>query len=242
MGAAQPSAAALAAYEHYVSGVEARLEQQHRSRIGFLVAGHTNVQPGAGEVVVDQVNVPAAANAAGAMVHHWRATAFAPGASARDFEVMMRDLPAYPQRFAPEVVRAALSSQTANTMQTSMRVREQHVLTVWLDVSYDVRFGALDGAHRFSVSRSTAVREVSGAGTARERTLGPDEEHGWLWRMNTYWSYEEANGGLYLQVESVSLTGAIPTGLGWAMGPYVESIPRGSLEFTMRAVCRAIQK
>ena len=66
------------------------------------------------------------------------------------------------------------------------------------------------------------------------------EEHGFLWRQNTYWSYEERDGGLYLQIESVSLSRSIPTGLGWALRPYVESVPRESLEFTLRSACEAI--
>jgi hypothetical protein len=65
--------------------------------------------------------------------------------------------------------------------------------------------------------------------------VGSSEDHGFLWRMNTYWSWQERDGGLYLQVESVSLTRGIPVGLGWAVRPFVESIPRESLEFTLRA-------
>jgi hypothetical protein len=38
-----------------------------------------------------------------------------------------------------------------------------------------------------------------------------------------------------MQIESVSLTRSIPTGLGWAVGPFVESVPRESLEFTLRS-------
>jgi len=72
--------------------------------------------------------------------------------------------------------------------------------------------------------------------------LSAAEEHGFLWRLNTYWSYEERDGGLYMQIESVSLTRSIPTGLGWAVGPFVESVPRDSLEFTLRAVCDALKK
>jgi hypothetical protein len=40
----------------------------------------------------------------------------------------------------------------------------------------------------------------------------------------------------------VSLTRLVPTGLGWAVRPYVESVPRESLEFTLRAVCNALRK
>jgi hypothetical protein len=47
---------------------------------------------------------------------------------------------------------------------------------------------------------------------------------------------------LYMQVESISLTRSIPTGLGWAVRPYVESVPRESLEFTLRAASNALKK
>ena len=63
-----------------------------------------------------------------------------------------------------------------------------------------------------------------------------------MWRLNTYWSYEERDGGLYLQIESVSLSRSIPTGLGWAIGPFVESVPRESLEFTLHKTCEALKK
>jgi hypothetical protein len=65
---------------------------------------------------------------------------------------------------------------------------------------------------------------------------------GFLWRLNTYWSYQQRDGGLYMQIESVSLTRSIPTGLGWLIGPFVQSVPRESLEFTLRATCNALRK
>ena len=123
-----------------------------------------------------------------------------------------------------------------------MRVRQKHVITVVMDTSYDITFGRLDARHGYSVSRSTRISEIDSPGTGRERVLSSEEEHGFLWRLNTYWSYEERDGGLYMQVESVSLTRSIPTGLGWAVRPYVESVPRESLEFTLRAVCDGLKK
>ena len=43
-----------------------------------------------------------------------------------------------------------------------------------------------------------------------------------------------------MQIENVSLTRSVPFGLGWAIRPYVESIPRESLEFTLRSVLNAL--
>jgi len=45
-----------------------------------------------------------------------------------------------------------------------------------------------------------------------------------------------------VQIESVSLTRSIPAGLGWIIRPFVESVPRESLEFTLHAVCNALRK
>ena len=48
------------------------------------------------------------------------------------------------------------------------------------------------------------------------------------------------DGGVYVQSEVVSLTRDIPTGLGWLIGPFVNSIPKESLTFTMEATRRAV--
>jgi hypothetical protein len=240
-GAAEPSSAAVAGFESYVGAVEARLGQEHRSAKEFLVPVDA-VRLRRGELIVERIEPAAGTDLSGAMLHDWRGTAFIPGATAADFERLMRDFNAYPQHFAPQVVQARVITQEGDRIQAAMRVRQKHGITVVMDTAYHVRFARLDGQHGYSVSRSTRIAEIDAPGTARERALDGSEEHGFLWRLNTYWSYEEGDGGLYMQIESVSLTRAIPAGLGWLLGPFVESVPRDSLEFTLRAACNALRK
>jgi hypothetical protein len=121
-----------------------------------------------------------------------------------------------------------------------MRVRQKHVITVTLDAEYDVTFSRVDGKRGFSVSRSRRISEIDAPGTPGERALDAEHEHGFLWRLNTYWTYEERGEGLYLQVEAVSLTRSIPLGLGWAVRPWVERVPRESLEFTLGSARAAL--
>ncbi len=110
-----------------------------------------------------------------------------------------------------------------------------------MDTAYDITFGRRDGQHGYSMARSTEISEIKSPGTSDERALKPEEQRGFLWRMNTYWSYEEKDGGLYMQIESVTLTRSIPTGLAWIIGQFVESIPRESLEFTLRSACAVLR-
>jgi hypothetical protein len=83
----------------------------------------------------------------GALLHHWRGTAFVPGAKALDFEKLLRDFNAYPQHFSPQVLQARLLTRQDDHIQVLMRVRQKHVLTVVMDTTYDITFGRLDAQH-----------------------------------------------------------------------------------------------
>ncbi|HEY1903701.1 MAG TPA: hypothetical protein VGG56_14805 [Terracidiphilus sp.] len=242
----EPTAAAVGAFNSYVGAVEARLTQQHRAPNTFLASVASDPQRETrlrrGELIVERLTPPDGPNLPGALLHDWRATAFAPGASAADFERLMKNFNGYPQRFSPQVLQAKVLSQQGDHFRVSMRVRQRHIITVVLDSTYDVEFGRLDARHGYSISRSVHISEIDAPGTAAEHALNGSEEHGFLWRLNTYWSYEERDGGLYMQIESVSLTRSIPMGLGWAVRPFVESVPRASLEFTLRSVGDALRK
>jgi len=154
----------------------------------------------------------------------------------------MKDFEAYPKVYAPQVVQARILRQKDDDFQVRMRTRQKHVITVVLDMDLDIEFARLDAGHGYSISRSTQIAEIESPGTSKERALGPKENHGFLWRLNTYWSYEERDGGLYMQIETVSLSRAVPEGLAWAIKPFVESVPKESMEFTLKSTCDSLRK
>ena len=244
--AAEPSAAALAAFNDYARSVESRLLIQHRSSATFLALPFANPQSQAvlrrGELIIERIPIATDVQLPDAALYHWRDTAFAPGATVADFEQLMSNFDSYPQTFAPQVLSAHVLGRQGDHLRVTLRIRQHHVVTVVLDTDYDITFSRLDAHHGYSFSRSNHIAEIAAPGTPQEHVLDATHEHGFLWRQDTWWSYEQRDGGLYMQVESVSLTRAIPTGLGWAIGPYVESIPRESLEFTLRAACNALPK
>jgi len=154
----------------------------------------------------------------------------------------MKNFNAYPQIFSPQVLQAKLLTQRGNHFQMRMRVRQRHIIPVVMDITDNVTFERLDARRGYSISRSVHISEIESAGTRNERTLNSSEDHGFLWRQNTYWTYQQRDGGLFMQIESVSLSRSIPSGLGWVVRPFVESVPRDSLEFTLRSICNALRK
>ena len=239
--AAQPPADATATFQRYTAALEARLLTQHQSAASFLAtAPQAALLSNRSNFFVEQLSP--AAQPTGALLHHWRGTAFVAGATAVRFERLLRDFRAYPCVFAPQVVRAQAQPLGSDWLHAMVRVRQKHVMTVVLDADYDVTFGRLNSNNGFSTSRSTRISEIDAPGTDHERTLTPAEEHGFLWRLNTYWTYQQQRDGLWIQIEAVSLSRSIPTGLGWALRPYVRSVPRESLEFTLQSAMDALRR
>src|SRR5271163_3848194 len=91
-----------------------------------------------------------------------------------------------------------------------------------------------------SRSHTTRIQEVENAGKSDERLDPEGHDRGFLWKMNTYWRFEEKDGGTYVECRSISLTRDIPAGLGWLIGPYVTSVPRESLTFTLATTRSAV--
>lgn len=241
----EPTAEAISAFNAYVKTVESRLAQQHQSRNDFLAPPLTPQNEKLlqqGELIIEPITPLTGTPLPGALLHNWRGTAFVAGAKPSDFERLMKDISAYPQHFSPQVLQARVLKQKGDGLQAFMRIRQKHVLTVVMDTTYDITFGHLDEQHGYSLSRSIRISEIASPGTASEHALSPQEEHGFLWRQNTYWSYEERDGGLYMQIESVSLSRSVPGGLNWIIQPFIEKIPRESLEFTLRSTCNALRR
>src|SRR4029078_194370 len=46
---------------------------------------------------------------------------------------------------------------------------------------------------------------------ATEREKTPDEDSGYLWRLNAYWRFEQAGGGVLIECESVRVSPAAPS-------------------------------
>jgi hypothetical protein len=121
-----------------------------------------------------------------------------------------------------------------------LRFSMTKIITVVVNTEHDARF-LREGPDR-AVSRvaTTRVAQVEDAGRPTERELPVGRDGGYLWRLNTYWRFLEQDGGTYVQCESVSLTRGIPFGFGWMIRPFVTSIPRESLEFTLNTTRRVL--
>jgi len=176
----------------------------------------------------------------GGLLHHWVGVIFIPGAKLGDVLSILEDYDNQSVYYAPDVERSKIESHDGDQFRVFLRFRRHKVITVVLNTEHEIHYfhDAPGRAH----SRSSAVRiaEIENPGRSDEREKQPGDDGGYLWRMETWWRMEEGDGGVYVQSEVASLTRDIPTGLGWLVGPFINSIPRETLASTLEATRKAV--
>jgi hypothetical protein len=175
------------------------------------------------------------------MIHHWVGAVFIPGVKLQDVLVVLQDYDKQAEYYAPDVERSKLESRDVDHFRAFLRFRRHKVITVVLDTEHDVRYFRDSESRAHSRSSAIRIAQVENPGKSDEREKTPGDDDGFLWRMETWWRMVEADGGVYVQSEVVSLTRDIPAGLGWLIGPFVTSIPKESLTFTLDATRRAVE-
>jgi hypothetical protein len=93
-----------------------------------------------------------------------------------------------------------------------MRLLKKKVITVVLDTEHDVHYFQVGPRKWRSISRTTRVSEVKSPGKPDEHTLAPGTGEGFLWKLTTFWRFEERDGGTWVECEAVSLTREVPAG------------------------------
>ena len=235
------------AFDKYVEKAETRIRQASGKSASFLTIdvlpptqqNEAIARLRQGEIAIEKqggtlLQIP------GGLIHDWVGTIFIPKATIEHVLTLVQDYDHSAQYYSPDVLQSRLLSHHGDDFHVFLRLRKQKVVTVVLDTEYDVHYGHLDTAHQYSFSRSTRISEVADPGSTSEHALPAGHDHGFMWRLNSYWAFEQDGDGVLVECEAISLTRDIPAGLGWMIGPFVNSIPRESLQFTLEATRKAV--
>ena len=182
-----------------------------------------------GDVVVERTETRNRGNeidVPGAMLHHWVGTVFVPDVPVSRAVALMQDYNRHGEIFAPVITQATLVSQRGEDFTFTMRFVIRKVISATLKTDQQAHFERPSPDRAWSRIATTRIAEVEGAGTPAERETPAGQEHGYLWRLVSYWRFLERDGGTFIQCESVSLSRPLPMGLGWLFGRAAAGVPR----------------
>ncbi len=243
----------LEAFNRYIQATEARIDKEvTRPGAVLYIEGlpepkrsETLASVLKGDIYMERLQTRDASGSAieapYGLIHHWIGAVFIPAAALAQVLGLVQDYDHHQDIYKPEVVRSQLIHHEGNTYKIFYRLRKKKVITVTLNTNHDVQYFPIDATHCRSRSVATRIAEVADADQPGEHEKPVGHDGGFLWRMNSYWRFEEKDQGVYVEVESISLTRDIPTGLGWLIKPFVTSIPRESLLMTLGSTRSAVE-
>jgi hypothetical protein len=156
-----------------------------------------------------------------ASIHYYSGVIRVPGAKIDQIRRVIADYGNYPNYFKPGVARGSGAAEPDSKPEDEHYHARLFLAesTMGIDVAFDARY---DNHYRRLApdrwtSRSTtlSIRELRDAKNLDGALYPEGEDHGFLWRTNTYWYAREREGGLDLELDSLSLTRTAPLGLGW---------------------------
>jgi hypothetical protein len=230
----------IAAFDRYVRLTETRMDagvpflwldtlpepQQHEQRDelrrGALLIERLTTREGGKNIPIPD-----------GLVHHWVGLAFVPGTTVDEALALLQNYDRHAEIYRPAISRSKLLAREGNVFRVYLRFFMKKVITVVVNSEHEARFQRDRADRAQSRIYSTRIAEVEAPDTPAEREKPVGRDGGYLWRLYTYWRFLQRDGGTYVQCESITLTRGIPLGFGWLIRPFVTSIPRESLEFTL---------
>jgi len=173
-------------------------------------------------------------------IHHWVGATFVRGMTVAE---VIDTLEAQAGREAgayDDVIASRLLSRDGDRVHVFLKLRRTKIVTATYNTEHRVEYRRIGATRGSSRSVATRIVELADAGTATEREKTPDEDSGYLWRLNAYWRFEQAGDGVLIECESVSLSRAVPSLLRPFISGVVEGVARESLERTLLSLRRTL--
>jgi hypothetical protein len=233
----------LNSFKDYVRHAEEAMENTLRDERAFLWSDGDRSrarQVRVGEVLAQYWSGRGPEEVPKGLLHDWVGAAFVPGTTVEATLLLIQDYDHHQAIYRPEVLASKLMRRRGNDFEIYMRLLKKKILTVVLDTDHDVHYQQIDSTRWLCRSHTTRIAEVENAGTPKEEILPPDTGYGFLWRLYSFWRFQERDSGVYIECRAISLTRDAPLGLGWIIEPIIQKLPRESLIRTLECTRQAL--
>ncbi len=242
----------IAAFNHYVSVAEQQLRSTLRPDGPFLwidsrpksSRNHYYQELRSGQFVIRRLQTyddGKSIEIPDGMVHHWIGIAFVPGATLKSVEGVLEDYQDYSRIYAPQVRRSKILSRNEDGFKLYMQLYRGSPREVAYNADFDVQRVSLGPTRIASSSVSSRIVQLQHPSQPDSPGVQPGQDSGYLWRLNNYWRYEQKDGGVYMQVESISLSRDVPGLLSWFVRPIIYHIARETIASLLDASRHAVE-
>lgn len=234
------------AWQHYVALTEARIDLELNDGNRFLLTeflpkkdgGKCREKVAKGGVCIQSLEsreksgrkVPIPKGT----VSHWLGSVRIPDADLDTLIAFVQSYDIHEQYFA-DVEKSKLVNRDGNNYRFFYRLKQSTgPITVYYNTVHEVNYRRHGKQRVTSASRTKSIHELDKPGKDEEREKPEGKDSGYMWRLNSYWRFQQDKDGVELTLESLTLSRGIPgPPVSWVVSPIVEKISKGLLETTL---------
>ena len=160
----------------------------------------------------------------------------------RDFILNYADFKHYFKQYFTD---SRLVKREGDSFDAYLRLARKQFSTVILNINVSSSYASFDPAHAYVICRSTHIGEVA---HPKEKEPADQERpaadaYGYLWRFNQYWRIEQTGDGVYVELESITLSrpagGLTPARF---LNGFVQDFPRELVEGMLESMHQAFPR
>ena len=235
------------AWQSYVEMAEGRIGKELSSQKGFLALDFQSSSESfkerqsalSGKIPIKQMPAKDEENhgihVPDGMVHHWRGSVFIPGVPL-DFVFSRVTNPSKEDTRQEDVLDSRVLESTPGQLKLYLKLQRSKIVTVIYNTEHLVRYQWHGNVEAFSSSTATKISEIESLNGTTEREKPEGRDRGFLWRMNSYWRYQQVPGGVIVECESMTLSRSIPSFLEFMVRPIINKVARESMNRTLQSM------
>ena len=218
------------AWEAYVRAANMHMEARASGQSPFLWVDEKpdRVQRvRAGEVLVAPADSDIPHKVPHGLIHDWVGAIFLPNAKLDDVMRVLGDYDRYKDFYKPLVVKSKLVERTNDHEKvTLMMMQRVYSVTAAVETDNEILIVRPDADRAYSLSNSVRVQEIADCGKPHEHALPEGHGPGYVWREYSVSRFEQSDGGVYVEIETMAMSRGIPVALRWMINPLVQNLPR----------------
>ncbi len=237
----------LTAWDEYVRLTDERIQDELNSSSGFLAQDFQSVPKAqmerdavlSGKILVEKmktlnprgrkIKVPAGT------LHHWRGSVFIPDVDLETVLAQVRD-PARQKDLQEDVLESRILEENDDSLRLYLKLVRSKIVTVTYNTEHLIKYQGHGEGLASSQSIATKIAELEDAGTPSEREKPEGKDHGFLWKLNSYWRYQQVDGGVLVECESLTLSRGVPVILAPFVKPIITDVARESMQRTLSSM------
>ena len=232
----------LRAWDDYIGDVNTTVAERNAGSRPFLLIDESpeirrRVQNG--ELVItnhDPRKVPQG------LIHHWVGDMFVPNVSLDQVMRVLNRYDRYSDYYKPLIRKTSVIEQTGDTVKLNvLAVQKALSVTAAVETDEEIQI-ARPAPNRVCITANSArIQEIANYGQPSEHVFPEARRPGYVWRTLIVQRLEQRDAGVYVELETISLSRGIPVEVRWLIKPLTDDLPRKMMTDLLNETRAAVQ-